>query len=167
MATTTRRLGEKGQRTARSTNVYQERELLKDGMECGGCGAVYRNKRWYPAELSGGAKVAGMAGKPFCVACQRMRDDNPAGILTMNGSYFIKHEEEILNRIRTTENASRQKNPLGRIMTVRHEGEQLVIATTEDKLAQKLGRDIYRAHGGELEYHWSHDQHLVRVNWKR
>jgi len=168
MATTTRRLGEKGQRTARSTNAYHEREMLEDGMQCGGCGAEYRNKRWYLAEAPAMTpQTAEAAGKPICVACQRLRDDNPAGILTMNGKYFHNHEEEILNRIRSTEAQSRLKNPLGRIMTMKEEGDMLVISTTEDKLAQKLGRDIYRAHGGELEYQWSRDQHFVRVNWNR
>jgi hypothetical protein len=168
MATTTRRLGEKGQRMARSTNVYAEREALKDGMQCGGCGAEYRNKRWYLAETPTiTAQTAEATAKPLCAACQRLRDDNPAGILTMNGQYFHNHEPEILNRIRSTEAESRLKNPLGRIMTMKHEGDTLVIATTEDKLAQKLGRDLYRAHGGALEYQWSRDQHFVRVNWNR
>jgi hypothetical protein len=43
----------------------------------------------------------------------------------------------------------------------------LTISTTEDKLAQKVGREVYKAHKGELNYSWSHDLHFVRVNWKR
>jgi len=39
--------------------------------------------------------------------------------------------------------------------------------TTDDKLAQKLGHGVYRAHKGRLEYLWSHEDKFVRVNWHR
>jgi hypothetical protein len=39
--------------------------------------------------------------------------------------------------------------------------------TTLDKLAEKLGKKIYRAHDGELIHQWSRDENYVRVNWKR
>ena len=31
----------------------------------------------------------------LCPACQRMRDDNPAGIATFTGSYLVAHEDEV------------------------------------------------------------------------
>jgi NMD protein affecting ribosome stability and mRNA decay len=165
MATTGRRLGEKGQRAARSTDVYGLKTVPREATACRGCGAVYRNKRWYAAEAAGGA--ARGEATTMCAACKRVADANPAGIVTLHGSYLHAHEAEILSRIRQTEAQSRLKNPLGRIMEITHEGDGLTIATTEDKLAQKLGRDVFKAYGGELNYRWSRDQHLVRVSWSR
>jgi len=158
---------EKGQRTARSTDVY----LPKEGMEvsfCKKCGIVYRQKRWImdPAELER-VQADPSAGKIICPACQRMRDEVPGGFLTLTGDYLGKHEVEILELIKNTEAKSRTKNPLGRIMEIRQEGGVLTILTTEDKLAQKLGRDVYKAHSGELNYQWSHMENYVRVDWKR
>lgn len=158
---------EKGQRTARNTDVY----LPKEGMEvsyCKKCGLIYRQKRWIldQAELES-IKSHPSVGTIVCPACQRMRDDVPGGIVTFSGDYLQKHEEDILDLLKNKEAQSRVKNPLGRIMEIRQEGNVLTISTTEDKLAQKLGRDIYKAHKGELLYQWSHGENFVRVEWKR
>lgn len=154
---------EKGQRTQRSTDPYQQKLGPKETAVCRKCGAFYRNKRWCIDEKLGGEAAASVT----CPACQRMADNNPAGIVTLSGSYLVEHEDEILNAIKHAETRSRLKNPLGRIMEIKQENKVLTISTTEDKLAQKLGREIYKAHKGELHYQWSHDQHFVRVNWTR
>ncbi len=161
-------LEEKGQRAARSTSVYLPKGGAKETAVCKKCGTFYQNKRWSlnPAEvktLQGEAAVS----KIVCPACKRMEDGNPAGIVTLAGDYLLAHESEILDTIKHIEAKSRLKNPLGRIMEISQEKATITIATTEDKLAQKLGREIYKAHKGELHYQWSHDQDLVRVNWKR
>jgi len=169
MARLTRKIAveEKGQRAARSTDAY----LPKEGLEvsfCKKCGLVYRQKRWImdPEELER-VKADPAAGKTLCPACQRMRDQVPGGYLTLRGEYLRKHEEEILELIKNTEAKSRKKNPLGRIMEIRQEGDVLTILTTEDKLAQKLGRDVYKSHSGNLNYQWSHAENFVRVDWGR
>jgi hypothetical protein len=96
-----------------------------------------------------------------------MEDNLPGGVITLAGSYLREHEVEILDLLKNAEVNSRLKNPLGRIMEINQEKDLITITTTEDKLAQKLGRQLYKAHDGELHYHWSHDQHFVRVNWTR
>ena len=96
-----------------------------------------------------------------------MQDDNPAGIVTFTGEYLVANEEEILNTIKNTEQKARARSPLSRVMEIKQEGNVLIVTTTEDKLAQKLGRDIYKAHSGKLEYQWSADNSSVRVNWTR
>lgn len=154
---------EQGQRTARSTDVY----LPKEGHEpalCKKCGALYRDKRWTAA-----GKEPGTASLPkvVCPACQRMADNNPGGIVTFAGDYLIAHEETILNAIKNIEAKSRGKNPMGRIMEISQDKNVLTIATTEDKLAQKLGREIFKSHRGELHYRWSHGENFVRVSWFR
>ena len=159
---------EKGQMAQRSTDVYRQKLSPKETAICSKCGTLYRNKRWLldEAELS---KLRGDTAVTtvVCPACQRMEDGNPAGVVTFSGGYLLEHEDDILNTIKRTEARSRAKNPLGRIMEINQEENVLTISTTEDKLAQKLGREVYRAHKGELHYSWSHDLHFVRVNWRR
>ncbi|MBI3599609.1 MAG: hypothetical protein HY097_03080 [Nitrospinae bacterium] len=41
------------------------------------------------------------------------------------------------------------------------------IQTTNEKLAQKIGKAVYKAYSGELEYKWSEQTKFVRVNWSR
>lgn len=159
---------EKGQMAQRSTDAYRQKLGPTETAICKKCGTIYRNKRWHidEAELN---RLKGESGvtKVVCPACQRMADDNPAGVVTLTGSYLLEHENDILNLIKREEARSRSKNPLGRIMEISQEESVLTISTTEDKLAQKLGREVYKAHKGELHYSWSHDLHFVRVNWTR
>jgi hypothetical protein len=162
------RYGEKGQMTTRSTDVYLPKGGMKEVAECTGCKMLYWNKRWYPGEDESTKLSRDMVrNEVLCPACQRIQDDNPAGIVTFSGDYLVEHENEILNTIRNVEEKARGKNPLARIMEIRQEGNVLTIRTTDEKLAEKLGRDIYKAHSGRLEYQWSKENSFVRVNWSR
>lgn len=159
---------EKGQRAARSTDVYMSDLGSKEVAVCTGCKALYWNKRWYPDEsISTGLSNDMVRTEVLCPACHRIKDNNPAGIVTYSGSYLAEHQQEILNTIKNSEEKSRIKNPLARIMEIRQEGDSLTVNTTDDKLAQKLGRDIYKAHSGNLEYKWSREHNFVRVHWSR
>jgi len=149
-------------RAIRSPDVYLPKRGLPENALCKGCGLFYHNKRW---------QLEAIHAKPscevLCPACQRMEDHNPAGVVTLSGPYLASHKTEILNTIRHEEAKSREKNPIGRIMEIKEEGGQITVTTTEDKLAQKLGREVYKSQRGELHYQWSHDQNMVRVDWMR
>jgi NMD protein affecting ribosome stability and mRNA decay len=159
---------EKGQRAERSTDVYLPKEGMKVVSFCRKCGVIYHNKRWYTdeAELERVRSDPG-ATKIVCPSCLRMHDNNPGGIITLSGEYLVRHEVEILDLIKRKEAMYRAKNPLGRIMEINQDGSVLTISTTEDKLAQKIGRDVYKAHKGDLHYQWSEKESFVRVNWAR
>jgi NMD protein affecting ribosome stability and mRNA decay len=153
---------EKGLRNVRSLKPYLPKRGLPEGARCKGCGIVYHNKRWQ-MEATGEEPSC----EVLCPACQRMEDGNPAGVVTLSGAYLAAHGEEILNSIKQQEAKHREKNPLGRIMEIRDENGQITVTTTEDKLAQKIGREIYKSQRGELHYKWSHDLKQVRVEWMR
>jgi NMD protein affecting ribosome stability and mRNA decay len=155
-------LEEKGQRAARSTDVYMPKRGLPEGASCKGCGITYHNKRWQTEAVAGTGSC-----QVLCPACQRMEDHNPAGVVTLSGPYLAAHKEEILNTIKVEEAKSREKNPMGRIMEIKEEDGEVTVTTTEDKLAQKLGREVYKSQKGELHYKWSHEQRIVRVEWMR
>jgi NMD protein affecting ribosome stability and mRNA decay len=153
---------EKGLRSVRSMDVYISKRAMPEGALCKKCGIVYHNKRWQLERIPGGSNC-----EVTCPACQRIADHNPGGVVTLSGPYLAVHKDEILNAIKQQEAKSREKNPIGRIMEIKEEGGNITVTTTEDKLAQKLGREIYKSQKGELHYQWSHDQHMVRVEWMR
>jgi hypothetical protein len=153
---------ERGQMSVRSSDVYLPKRGLQEDAVCKGCGLVYRNKRWQME-----AKPAKISCEVLCPACQRVEDHNPGGVVTLSGPYLATHKAEILNTIKHQEAKSREKNPIGRIMEIKEEADQITVTTTEDKLAQKLGREVFKSQKGELHYQWSHDQNLVRVEWMR
>jgi hypothetical protein len=96
-----------------------------------------------------------------------MHDHNPAGVVTLSGEYLQRNVDAIMHDIRQIEAKFRQKNPLGRIMEIDNADGCLTVSTTEDRLAEKMGRELYKAHKGDLHYQWAHDQELVRVSWSR
>lgn len=159
---------EKGQRTERSANVYLPRKGMKEVGICSSCHLIYQNKHWFLDETEARKLLDdSRIRRGTCPACRRVEDSLPAGIATFSGDYFRLHETEILDIIKNAETSSRAKNPLGRVMEISQEGNILSVSTTEEKLAKKLGKEVFKAHKGELHYQWSHDQDLVRVKWQR
>jgi NMD protein affecting ribosome stability and mRNA decay len=143
-------------------------ESRKANTVCSRCGAVYENQRWQFDEQQRDLLVnSGVAHEVVCPGCKKIAERNPSGIITLRGDYWQEHREEILNLIRNEEARGMNNNPIARIMDIYEEDGELVIQTTNEKLAQRIGRKIDQAHNGKLEYKWSQDNQLVRVNWER
>jgi hypothetical protein len=87
--------------------------------------------------------------------------------VTLTGPFLAEHRDEILRLIANEEKRAREKNPLERIMSLSQGQEQLVLTTTDEKLAQRIGRELHKACGGTVTYNWSHNNKFVRVRWER
>ena len=72
---------------------------------------------------------------------------------------------EILRLLRNEEAQAREKNPLERIMRLAAAGDDWMVETTTEKLAQRLGRSLRKARGGKVSYTWSHNNKFLRVVW--
>lgn len=89
------------------------------------------------------------------------------GIVTLKGDYVEKHRGEILNLIHNEESRARGFNPLERLISVYdHEGA-LIVETTTEKLAQRIGSRLQHSHKGEVQYKWSRQNRFIRVEWER
>ena len=77
------------------------------------------------------------------------------------------HIDEILNLIRNESNKAQNVNPLERVMDMQTAEKAMVITTTNEKLAQRIGRAIHKAYSGDIEYQFGGDTKLARVNWHR
>lgn len=151
----------------------------EDGAVCAHCGAVYHNHHW-ALPTGGSAKSRQGVGKNgaarkaspnghrvLCPACRKAEEKDPGGIVTLSGEYWPRHRDEILNLIRNEEKKAMSLNPVERILLIEEQNGHLVVQTTNEKLAQRLGRAIQKACHGEVEYKWSADTKLVRVAWRR
>ena len=163
MVTSIRRTGERGLRTPRNLDTYQEKGGVKGAGYCE-CGAVFRNKRWFREEIGSETQEG---HELVCPACRRIADNNPAGIVSLSGDYFDVHETEIHNLINNTAQGAVTKNPLGRVIDISRDKVGVTITTTDVKLAQKIGRDVYKSHSGHLQFVWSNAESPVRVIWSR
>lgn len=148
---------------------YLPRGASRKVSVCEGCRSVYQNKRWYAgADRYENAMRAPGTATIVCPACLKIRDNFPGGIVTLKGDYVLPHKQDLLNLVKNEEARARGFNPLERVMSVKENGfGSIVISTTNEKLAQRLGRAIKKAFHGEVAYHWSHDNKLARVDWVR
>ncbi|HUU35439.1 MAG TPA: hypothetical protein VMW48_15345, partial [Vicinamibacterales bacterium] len=61
-----------------------------------------------------------------------------------------------------------EDNPLGRIIERRRDAEgRLIVATTTEHLAQRLGHALEKAFTGRVRYDFSHENKFARVYWHR
>lgn len=135
---------------------------------CRECRSVFSGGRWQLYEQAGDEiRKADHITAMICPACQKTRDRQPGGIVTLSGRFVNAHRTEIVNLIDHENRHAMQVNPLERIMDIQQSDNGLIVQTTNEKLAQKIGRSVHKAYSGEIEYKWSEDTRLARVNWHR
>ncbi|MCL5104830.1 MAG: BCAM0308 family protein [Armatimonadetes bacterium] len=148
---------------------YLEAQDFQENTVCRQCGAFFAAGRWYMKGQHPGMKhdLSSTAHDSLCPACRRFRDTMPGGVLTLSGDFMTNHNDEILNLIRNETNDAMGINPLERIMSMEAVGGDFQITTTNDRLAQRIGKALHKAYNGNIEYKWSGDTKLARVNWHR
>jgi NMD protein affecting ribosome stability and mRNA decay len=152
----------------RETDPYIPRKSAAAVGACPKCHAIRRNKRWTMDEKEYTALTRkGAASLERCPACRKIADGFPSGVLLVRGGYLRDHREQIMKLARNEEKRAMGINPLERIISVADDGDRLEITTTDEKLAQRIGRELRKACRGTLEYKWSEDSKLLRVNWVR
>ena len=146
--------GEKGKRfghAGRTEDPYQPEEGQEASL-CDTCRAVYQNKRWFfdaklADKLAGTDKVKSVT----CPTCRKVNDRYSEGILTLSGDFFKEHRDEVVNLLKKEAERVGKRSVPDRIITMTEEAtDRLVVETTTEKLAQHLGRAVYKSYKGEL-----------------
>jgi NMD protein affecting ribosome stability and mRNA decay len=162
--------GEKGKKfghTGRQEDPYQP-EAGQEAALCTQCRALYQGKRWfYDPELSGRLAGTDKVREVVCPTCRKINDHYPEGILTLSGEFFGQHKEEIVRLMEKEAARVAGRSVADRIIRTVPEGDKLVVETTTEKMAQRLGRTIYKAYKGELHFRWGEVERFARVNWSR
>jgi hypothetical protein len=104
----------------------------------------------------------------MCPACERIRDDMPAGILTLSGGFLARHRGEILKLIHNKVEEEKAEHPMKRLMGIEDGSEgELIVRFTDLHLPRGTGEAIERAYDGELDIQYTKESNLVRVYWNR
>lgn len=128
---------------------------------CPECKASFNEGRWT------WDKAPADANEMLCPACQRIRDEFPAGYVTIKGAFFAEHKDEIVNLINSHEKKEKAERPLQRIMAMDEKRDGLEITTTDSHLARGIAEALHGAYKGELKLRYSRDENLLRAVWKR
>lgn len=152
-----------------STDPYTSRKSPSCPVLCPKCHAIQRHKRWHLDVREAEELLRKKDGVQVrrCPACRKIADGFPGGLVHLEGEYLRRHREEIVNLIRNEERRAMGVNPMARIMSLEEREDEVDIATTDEKLAQRIGREVCKACSGKVEYKWSEDTKLLRVNWAR
>jgi len=153
---------------AKIKESYIPRKGLHEPMQCSVCKSVSHHKRWY---LKDDPVSIEILKKPIemtvCPACRKAEDHFPGGIVTLKGECLPIYKDQIFHLIRNVEQRAKQVNPMEGIISIKDFGASVEIHTTNDRFAQKIGKEIHQAFKGDVSYHWTHGDKFVRVDWQR
>jgi NMD protein affecting ribosome stability and mRNA decay len=163
--------GEKGKKFGHAGRV-EDPYRLEEGQEaavCGKCHALYQGKRWsFDDKLFKRLAATPKLREVTCPACRKIEDHYPEGILTLSGEFLAQHKAEIVQLLEKEASRVSSRSVLDRVIQMAAEGkDKLVVETTTERLAQRLGRAVYRAYKGDLHFRWAEMNKFVRVHWTR
>lgn len=144
------------------SDTYRERAKFPEPTVCPGCSAVFHEGRWSWMDQS-----PPEANHQLCPACERSRDNYPAGFLTLSGPFLVEHYESVVNTLENEAVQETREHPLNRIMERRREGEDLVITTTDIHLPRRVGEALQNAYKGKLDFHYNKEDQILRARWER
>ena len=138
---------------------------------CAGCGAIYANKHW--SRTAQARTRASRGGQPvnvrICGACRRRQSGVPHGFLHVDGGFVRTHRNDIVRLLKNEAGRAAEDNPLARIMAWHESGhpDDVLLTTTTEHLAIRLGRALEKAFDGKVLYGFSHVNKLAHVWWHR
>ena len=137
--------------------------------ECPRCGAVYDGHRWIPepdAELKRAlAKKA--HEQRLCPGDLRLSKRQVEGIVTLKGAFMKSHRDEIANLVNRVAREGRRRNVSARIFEIVEDDGDIVIETTDEHLAERMGKEVEKAFKGNLQIKWQEKDTFARVVWQR
>jgi len=142
-------------------DTYKIRSKLPEPTVCPECGAVFHKGRWQWASAPPDAH------RTLCPACHRLHDKCPGGYLTLSGPFLKEHREEILHLARHVETREKSTHPLRRILELQEQDDSVLITTTDMAMARTIGDAVQHAYKGELDFQYTDEANILRVNWTR
>jgi hypothetical protein len=141
-------------------------------MVCETCKAVYVDRRWISRSAILKSTDKRKKWQPtestICPACQQQREGVPGGFVYVEGAFLVSHPDDIERLIANEAERAAADNPLSRVMkTERVDKDLLIVSTTNEHLAMRIGHALEKAFAGKVRYGFSHENKLVRVRWHR
>ena len=93
----------------------------------------------------------------------------PHGFVHVDGAFVRSHRDDIVRLLKTEAANAAEDNPLAQIVAWHDNGhpDDVLVTTTTEHLAVRLGRALERAFDGRVRYGSSHVNKLAHVWWHR
>jgi NMD protein affecting ribosome stability and mRNA decay len=141
---------------------YAEAERPAHPAVCTDCGAAFSNNHWTWGSAPRDAV------RTLCAACLRIRDQFPAGHVSLRGPWVDSHKAELCKLVADCEAETLRVRPLERVIGIdsgKHTG--LTITTTGRHLARTLAHAVQDHYEGRLRVRFEADDNLVQAVWSR
>ncbi len=151
-------------------DAYRDVEGFPSGTACTECGLVYEAGRWAWAGERRTLRAPAHAAPGdhhLCPACRRVRDNYPAGFVTLSGAFVSTHLAEVLDVIRVNAGLELIEHPQNRVMTLETRGDEVEVTTTDAHLARRIGEALRDTYKGGLDVDYLKESDQVRVVWRR
>jgi NMD protein affecting ribosome stability and mRNA decay len=147
---------------------YQPRLAPGEVAACTECKALYQRRHWFfDADAYMRETMQPTTRMVLCPACQKIRDRYAEGQVTLRtSSFLVAHKDEVLRLVHNEEERAKGINPLERIVELKESDNEIIVTTTNEKLAQRIGRALKQSFQGATTYHWS-DPKFLSVEWVR
>ena len=152
---------------------YRPKAKPKEGSTCPDCHAevIKGAWRWVSPWASPSAHPSTAQRAPAhlrCPACERIRVHDPAGLLTLDGSFVHEHLPALKALIGQEAQHQTTEHPLERLMEVEDlAGGGLLVTTTGLHLARAIGHALERSFHGQLHQRYAQGETRLRVHWHR
>jgi hypothetical protein len=91
----------------------------------------------------------------------------PRGYVHISGEFAHTHRAEVEELLRSEEQRAHSASPAARIVAWDGDGSGgLLLTTTTEHLAHRLGRSLESGFGGEVHHGFSHGNKLALVWWR-
>ncbi len=154
----------------RARNRPRPPKAPADAALCAGCGATYYRRRWSlsPPPPIEGARPDRPLGVRLCPACRRRETSVPKGFVHVDGDWVRGHRTEVESLLQGELSRAGTASPMAQLVYWGDDGAGgLLVTTTTEHLAVRLGRALEAAYDGELRYGFAHENTLAHVWWRR
>lgn len=144
-------------------DTYKSKLKPDEPTVCPSCGAFFHEGRWQWGEAPPDAHQSS------CPACHRIADHVPAGFLTVSGTFFTAHRDEIEHLIHNVEQRQKAEHPLKRLIKIEEPAEDggVLITFTDPHLAHDVGEALESAYKGTLDCDYQKEEFILRAKWRR
>jgi hypothetical protein len=131
---------------------------------------VYEKRRWTRDATPVARSLRAIAAPVYtvCPACRQAAEGQFGGEVRVSGSFFIQHRAEIGQLLKREAERAAEDNPMAVILEWRQAGPGgLIVRTTTEHLAKRLGQALHKAYRGTVHYEFSHENKFAHVTWMR
>ncbi len=155
----------KSEPNSRASTFLKGKKNTRTKLICRQCQAVYDSKSWMPFRDMN-PKMVDQLKISICPACHEKISHISDGVLHLSGLGVKAHKKDILNLVNNMGKEAENKNILNRIERIEDNSKGIMVYTTINQLAVKIGKAVSNAYkGGKLDIKWSKKDKPVEVYW--